>query len=84
MSKITNLKIIKHFKSDSDNAIHGIYECDFKGENHVFIRHGGEVGVVSFWLGEPLNKCISIVREDIAIELADMVNKILRTSESEE
>lgn len=73
MNRIKNLRIIEHFKSNSDNAIHGIYECEFNGEKKVFIRHGSEIGAVTFWLGEPLYKCIPIVKKDVAEELIESV-----------
>lgn len=38
--RITDLRIIKHFKGSVGNEIHGIYECMFNGQKKLLIRHG--------------------------------------------
>lgn len=73
MSRIKNLRIIKHFKSKGYNSIHGIYVCDFDGQKAVFIRHGKEIGIVTFYIGLFLNKCITPAIESIATELVNEV-----------
>lgn len=73
MSRIENLRIIHHFKDNVSNDIHGIYECDFNGEKTVFVRHGMEIGIVSFLIGQPLRKCITPVSESAATDIANEV-----------
>ena len=74
MNKIKNLRIIKHFKSEDYNSIHGIYECDYNGQTTVFIRHGKEIGVVTtfkvFTSPQPTN-------ENIIIQLNKLINTFL-------
>jgi hypothetical protein len=84
MNKIKNLRIIKHFKSEDYNSIHGIYECDYNGQTTVFIRHGKEIGVVTFYIGLSLNKCISPVTESVATELINEVELKLTVDQTDE
>lgn len=81
--RITNLRIIKHFKS-GNNFIHGIYECDFNGQKTVFIRHGNDIASINFHLGEPLRKCFDIVTESVATELVNEVEFRLMIAQSVE
>ena len=83
MNRIKNLRIIKHFKSEDYNSIHGIYECDFDGQRAVFIRHGKEIGIVTFYIGLSVNKCITPVTESVATELVKQVELKLIVDQSD-
>jgi hypothetical protein len=74
MNRITNIKIISHFINDGKT--YGVYTAKFKGEDKTFIQNEGSFGVVSHTVGEPANKCVSIIRDDVAEELKAEIAKI--------
>ena len=71
--RITDLRIIQYGKSGIEGTVNGVYECLFNGKKKVFIQHGEMIGVVNFYYGEPLSKCIPLVCDDVAEELIKAV-----------
>lgn len=64
-----SIKTIKEF--DADGVVYGVYDVEFKGRNQIFIRNGNSIGVITFCLGERADKCVSIVRDDVAKEFIE-------------
>ena len=67
MSRIANLQVLSRYTNN--DKTYGIYWAEFKGEKHLFIQNDNSWGVVSHWLGEPVTKCINIIRQDVVDEL---------------
>lgn len=74
MSRITNLMIIKHIKNGVDGD-YGIYECDVDGKKKVFVRNEKEIGVVTFMAGRHVTECLLPVRDDVAKEVVEAVER---------
>ena len=91
MSRIKNLRIIKHFEDCVCHKIHGIYMFDIDGSDDwkdtIVIRHDEEIKNFSFWLGEPISECLKNIRKEVADELIECVEFELmsqKQAESEE
>lgn len=83
MSRIKNLRIIKHFEDNVNHKIHGIYAFDFDGvdgywKDEMVIRHVEEVKNFSFLLGKPINECLRNVKKDVEDELIKEVEKAIK------
>lgn len=78
MSKVEDVKIIRHFKDSVNGDIHGIYECKIAGEQHTIIRNGDDAGAICFWIGEPVTNCIARVRKDVKQELFEILEDKLK------
>lgn len=76
MDRITDVKIISKFISPMDNKTYGIYETKFNGEKEFFVQNGDSIGVISHLMGESVNKCLLLVKKDVAEELNIAIDKL--------
>lgn len=76
MKRIADVKILSYY--ENDGIAYGIYLAKFHGDDKVFIQNGDSFGVICHFLNEPANKCVSIVRNDVANELKMAIEKIDR------
>lgn len=88
MSRIKNLRIIKHFEDSVYHKIHGIYVFDFDGadgywKDEIVIRHDEEIKIFSFWLGTPMAECFRNLKQDVVEELLKMVEKATRERDNQ-
>lgn len=82
MSRIKNLRIIKHFEDNVYHKIHGIYMFDFDGvdgywKDEIVIRHDEEIKNLSFLLGNHINECLRNIKQDVVDELISEVEKAI-------
>lgn len=71
------IKVIQHFESSISGKIYGIYEIDFNTIKKVFVRNGNEIFVISH---NSNKQSLDAVRNDIAKEIIEMVDKQLPTT----
>lgn len=84
MSRIKNLRIIKHFKDCVNHKIHGVYMFDVGDEEDVIvIRHDEEIKNFAFWLGKPISECLKNIRQDLADELMAEVEKAVKERDNQ-
>lgn len=82
MSRIKNLRIIKHFEDNVHHKIHGIYMFDFNGaggywKDEIVVRHDEEIKNFSFLLGQPISECLRNIKQDVVDELITEVEKAI-------
>lgn len=58
-------KVIKIQEFMNDGVIYGAYSVTSNNKQYIFIRNNNSIGVINFYLGEPVTKCISEIRDDV-------------------
>ena len=66
LDRIQDINIIKEFSSE--HGTFGVYSVIFNGEQKIFIRNGNSIGAVVHYVGEPVSKCVSEIRNDVKEE----------------
>jgi len=81
MNRISNINIIKEFKSAlslNKDMVYGVYSVIFNGKQEIFIKNGDSIGAVQHYLGESAGKCVSEIRDDVKQEFLDILGKMER------
>lgn len=71
MNRFGEINVLEEFKN-TNGEVYGIYWVDFKGKKKLFVRNGDSVSVVSVvarMLGEPSDKALYTIRDDVKTEL---------------
>jgi len=71
MNRFSEVQIISEFTKNE--ITYGVYSAKFKGEQEIFIRNGDSMGVISFLVNEPANKCVHEIRDDVKQELLESI-----------
>ena len=74
MSRITDLVVLQRFTSNIDHKVYGFYWCKFNGTKKLIVQNGDSWGAVSHWMGEPVTKCINVIRQDVIDELLTLLD----------
>jgi len=74
MGNFSNLEAISEFAGES-GITYGVYSVVFKGTPEIFIRNGNSIGVVTFFLGSPVGKCIAVTRSDVKEEFLNFLRQ---------
>jgi hypothetical protein len=69
MNRISDINIIREFENNGN--IYGIYSIVFNGEQKILIRNEKSIGAVSHSVGEPANKCVWEIRDDVKQEFLE-------------
>ncbi|WP_342759497.1 hypothetical protein [Kineothrix sedimenti] len=74
------IEIFEHFKSNLDNSVNGLYNIKINGNKAIIFRNGDSWGVLAHYLGEPVNKCMGILREDRIELIEEAIKRKLNTN----
>ena len=78
------LNIFDHFtyhSSTGDDYVNGLYEVNINGRKGIIVRNGDSWGVLSYFVGEPVTKCIGYLRSDRIEVVNNAVDEFLSKSE---
>ena len=76
MNNITEITIIKEFTNDG--IIYGVYSAIINGVQEIFVRNGNSVGMITFFIGEPVTKCTSLIKKDAKEEFFRKLKEVRR------
>lgn len=61
-------QVVKIQEFINDGATHGVYSVTMNDKQYIFIRNNNSFGVINFYLGESVTKCIGEIRDDVRDE----------------
>ena len=76
MNNITEITTIKEFTNDG--IIYGVYSVVLNDTQEIFIRNGNSVGAITFFIGEPVTKCMSLIKQDAKEEFFRKLKEVRR------
>lgn len=75
--KVEVLAVFEHFKSNLDGSLNGLYKIELNNEKAIVFRNGDSWGVLTHFLGEPVQKCIGNLRDDRIKDVENAINEYL-------
>ena len=76
MDRITDVKIVHEFTNEQYKSTCGVYLVTFRGKPETFIRNGDSIGIVAYYVNEPVTKCIGFIRDDVKDEFLTFLEKV--------